>query len=64
MSESEIPPFRYTAEIAGEIEVRWQAYWEEHGTFFAPNPVGELADPSHPRAGGDRDRIQALGAEP
>ena len=35
MSESEIPPFRYTAETAGEIEPRWQAYWEERGTFIA-----------------------------
>jgi leucyl-tRNA synthetase len=60
MSESEIPPFRYTAEIAGEIEVRWQAYWEEHGTFFAPNPVGELADPSHPRAGAPKLHVQDM----
>src|SRR5262245_898124 len=52
MSEaSDIPPFRYTATLAGEIEVRWQDYWEEHGTFRAPNPVGPLADPDHPRAG-------------
>ena len=29
--------------MAGEIEARWQAYWEDHGTFFAPNPDGELA---------------------
>jgi leucyl-tRNA synthetase len=60
MSESEIPPFRYTAEIAGEIEARWQAYWEEHGTFFAPNPVGELADPSHPRAGAPKLHVQDM----
>src|SRR3712207_288171 len=51
MSESETPPFRYTAEMAGEIEHRWQAYWREHQTFAAPNPTGELADPAHPRSG-------------
>jgi leucyl-tRNA synthetase len=55
MSEStvdpEIPPFRYTAEVADGIERRWQDYWEEHGTFHAPNPTGPLSDPDHPRAG-------------
>ena len=51
MSETtDIPPYRYTAALAGEIELRWQDYWDKHGTFHAPNPVGELADPNHPRA--------------
>jgi leucyl-tRNA synthetase len=36
---------RYTAELAAEIEGRWQDYWEEHGTFAAPNPSGELDGP-------------------
>ncbi|MCE6997099.1 leucine--tRNA ligase [Saccharothrix sp. S26] len=36
------PAFRYTAELAGEIERRWQQHWEEQGTFHAPNPVGPL----------------------
>ena len=49
--DQDVPPFRYTAALAGEIEQRWQDYWEDHGTFRAPNPVGELADPEHPRAG-------------
>ncbi|HLV59433.1 MAG TPA: leucine--tRNA ligase [Natronosporangium sp.] len=49
--EMEVPPFRYTAALAGEIEAKWQDYWEEHGTFHAPNPTGPLADPDHPRAG-------------
>src|SRR5689334_2646766 len=48
---ADTPPFRYTAELAGRIEARWQDYWEEHGTFHAPNPVGPLADPEHPRSG-------------
>ena len=48
--EADVPPFRYTARLAGEIEARWQDYWEEHGTFHAPNPTGPLGDPDHPRA--------------
>ncbi|MFC4035488.1 leucine--tRNA ligase [Streptomyces polygonati] len=35
-------PHRYTAELAAEIERRWQDHWDEHGTFAAPNPSGEL----------------------
>ncbi len=38
------PPFRYTAALANEIELRWQGYWERHGTFHTPNPVGPLSD--------------------
>jgi leucyl-tRNA synthetase len=60
MSESETPPFRYTAAMAGEIEPRWQAYWADHGTFFAPNPTGELADPAHPRAGAPKLHVQDM----
>ena len=51
---ADIPPFRYTAALAGEIEARWQDWWDERGTFQAPNPVGPLADPTHPRAGADK----------
>jgi leucyl-tRNA synthetase len=50
MDEQEIPPFRYTAALAGEIESRWQDHWDAAGTFHAPNPIGALADPDHPRA--------------
>jgi leucyl-tRNA synthetase len=39
---AEIPAYRYTAELANQIEDRWQRYWEEHGTYHAPNPVGAL----------------------
>jgi leucyl-tRNA synthetase len=38
-----IPPFRYTAQLANEIEARWQDRWEAEGTFQAPNPTGPLA---------------------
>jgi len=50
-AETDIPPFRYTAALANEIEARWQDHWDSHGTFHAPNPTGPLADPDHPRAG-------------
>jgi leucyl-tRNA synthetase len=54
MTQADIPPHRYTAELANEIEARWQDYWEEHGTFHTPNPVGSLADPTHPRANAEK----------
>jgi leucyl-tRNA synthetase len=38
------PEHRYTAELAGRIEQRWQDYWADHGTYNAPNPVGPLAE--------------------
>lgn len=34
---------RYTPELANQLEDKWQNYWADHGTFNAPNPVGELA---------------------
>lgn len=37
------PQHRYTAELAGRVEQRWQELWRERGTFNAPNPVGDLA---------------------
>jgi leucyl-tRNA synthetase len=38
----EVPPFRYTAQTAAEIERRWQRRWEELGAFHVSNPVGPL----------------------
>jgi leucyl-tRNA synthetase len=45
MSESAeaVPAHRYTAALAGQIERKWQQYWQEHGSYEAPNPVGPLA---------------------
>jgi leucyl-tRNA synthetase len=37
-------PYRYDARLANELEAKWQDYWEEHRTFWAPNPVGPLSD--------------------
>lgn len=42
-SDDSTPQHRYTAELAGRIEQRWQDLWSERGTFNAPNPVGQLA---------------------
>ena len=39
------PAQRYTAELAGQIETKWQDRWEELGTFYADNPTGDLAGP-------------------
>lgn len=39
----DIPPFRYTAELAERIELAWQDRWESAGTFHTPNPVGALS---------------------
>ncbi|MFD8072131.1 leucine--tRNA ligase [Streptomyces sp. NPDC059718] len=36
-------PHRYTAALAADIESRWQDFWDEHQTFAAPNPTGDLA---------------------
>ncbi|HYN94174.1 MAG TPA: leucine--tRNA ligase [Pilimelia sp.] len=57
---ADIPPFRYTAELANRIEPRWQDYWAANGTFHAPNPSGELADPAHPRAGAPKLYVQDM----
>ncbi|SJM59254.1 Leucyl-tRNA synthetase [Actinomycetales bacterium JB111] len=40
-----IPPHRYTAALAGELEQRWQDRWAAEGTFHADNPSGDLAGP-------------------
>ncbi len=39
------PEHRYSAELAGSVEAKWQGLWEERGTFDADNPVGDLAGP-------------------
>ncbi len=43
-SSDDRPRYRYDAALATTIEARWQDYWEDHHTFWAPNPVGPLAE--------------------
>ncbi|MFN7021439.1 MAG: leucine--tRNA ligase [Phycisphaerales bacterium] len=43
------PPFRYNAGLANEIEIRWQAYWDAHQTFRAPNPGEPGFDGAKPK---------------
>lgn len=38
------PAFRYNAQLAEAIELKWQDRWEELGTFFAADPEGGLPD--------------------
>ena len=37
---TDAPPFRYGAELATEIERRWQDRWEREGTFHTPSRPG------------------------
>jgi leucyl-tRNA synthetase len=41
--QPDVPPHRYTAALADQIETTWQDRWEKDGTFHAPNPVGDLS---------------------
>lgn len=47
-TDADVPPFRYTAALAAQIERKWQDRWEAEGTFEVPNPSGPWADPAHP----------------
>ena len=50
--------YRYTSDLAGDIESRWQDRWDAEGTFEAPNPSGDLAasgsTPDDQRSMGDK----------
>ncbi|MBC7773594.1 MAG: class I tRNA ligase family protein, partial [Pyrinomonadaceae bacterium] len=48
-SGADIPPFRYAATLACDIETRWQDVWEERGTFNQPSPGEPGFDPSKPK---------------
>lgn len=37
-------PYRYTAKLAQQIELKWQKRWEEEGDFYAANVEGDLTD--------------------
>ena len=46
---NDTPPFRYSAALAGQIEARWQDWWDQHKTFQAPNPGEPGFDASRPK---------------
>jgi len=46
---SSTPAHRYTPEFAGEIETRWQAWWDAHDTFRQPNPDDDGFDADRPK---------------
>jgi leucyl-tRNA synthetase len=47
--DSSLPPHRYTAALAGEIELRWQGYWQDKSTFVQPNPGQPGFDATKPK---------------
>ena len=48
------PQHRYTAELANQIEARWQDRWAAEGTFASANPAGPWATPDDPRLAPER----------
>ncbi|KFF31089.1 leucine--tRNA ligase [Bifidobacterium bombi] len=38
------PAYRYDAHMAQDIELKWQTYWDDNGTFWAANAKGNLTD--------------------
>ncbi|HSO96732.1 MAG TPA: class I tRNA ligase family protein [Acidimicrobiia bacterium] len=52
------PPYRYDARRANELEARWQDFWEQHRTFWTPNPSGLLSEGFERVA--DRPRLYVL----
>ena len=44
VNSSDNPKYRYNAELARQIEERWQEKWEKEGTFHAANKKGNLTD--------------------
>ncbi len=51
---SDETPYRYTAALAGQIELAWQDRWQESGAFHAPNPAGPWAQPELVAALGEK----------
>ncbi len=43
-ADGAVPAHRYTAALAGQLEVAWQDRWEREGTFQAANPTGPLSE--------------------
>lgn len=55
-----MPGHRYTAELAGEIEARWQRNWDIQHAYEAPNPVGPLAGDLSAMGGAGPDAADKL----
>ncbi len=53
-NSTDAPPHRYSAELAQDIELQWQDWWDEHHTFETPNTAGPLADPELAAARGEK----------
>ena len=55
MSQSEqqqtesLPTSRYDAEMAQDIETRWQQWWDQQGTSIQPNPGDDGFDAAKPK---------------
>src|SRR6195952_1916946 len=58
MSADDLPPHRYTAALANQIEEKWLEEWEKRKVFYAPNPAGDLSEPNHELA--ERPKYYAL----
>ncbi len=58
--DSDAPPHRYTAALAGRIEGAWQDNWAKLGTFNVPNPVGSLAPPDGSSVPDDKLFVQDM----
>lgn len=52
--------YRYTAELAAELERTWQDNWARLGTFNVPNPVGSLAPMDGSEIPGDKLFVQDM----
>lgn len=48
-SSDRLPKHRYNAQMAGELETRWQGWWSEQGTYRQPNPGEAGFDASKPK---------------
>lgn len=53
-TSDDAPPHRYSAELARDLELRWQDWWDDNRTFETPNPAGPLADAAAVEARGEK----------
>ncbi|WP_234883320.1 class I tRNA ligase family protein, partial [Mycobacterium tuberculosis] len=59
-ADSDVPRYRYTAELAARLERTWQENWARLGTFNVPNPVGSLAPPDGAAVPDDKLFVQDM----